>query len=45
MIEALRHPTLLTERLEDTDAALALAEELGDPAAYFWARQPPDDGR
>jgi DNA-binding SARP family transcriptional activator/class 3 adenylate cyclase len=37
VIEALRHPTLLAERLEDTAVALALAEDLGDPAAYFWA--------
>jgi class 3 adenylate cyclase/DNA-binding SARP family transcriptional activator len=37
VIEALRHPSLLAERLEDTAVALALAEDLGDPAAYFWA--------
>ncbi len=37
VIEAIRHPSLLEERLEETGLALALAEDLGDPHAYFWA--------
>ncbi len=37
VIEALRHPTGLAERLDDTALAVTLAEDLGDPAAYFWA--------
>ncbi len=37
VIEALRYPTELAERLEDTAVALDLAEKLHDPAALFWA--------
>ena len=37
VIVALRHPTVLHQQLEDTAEALALAEGLDDPAAYFWA--------
>jgi DNA-binding SARP family transcriptional activator len=37
VVEALRYPTELAERLEDTAVALDLAERLHDPAALFWA--------
>ncbi len=35
--EALRHPKYLPERMADTERALALADELDDPTARFWA--------
>jgi DNA-binding SARP family transcriptional activator len=37
VIETLRYPTELPERLDDTAIALHLADQLGDPAALFWA--------
>ncbi len=37
VIEAIRYPTELAGRLEDTAVALDLAEGLGDPSALFWA--------
>ena len=37
VIEALRFPTELAQRLEDTAVALHHAEEIQDPAALFWA--------
>ena len=35
--EALRYPTELAQRLEDTALAIELAEKLHDPSAVFWA--------
>jgi DNA-binding SARP family transcriptional activator/tetratricopeptide (TPR) repeat protein len=35
--ETQRFPTELSERLRDTAVALELAEQIGDPAARFWA--------
>ena len=37
VIEALRYPTELGQRLEDTAVAMELAEKLHDPSAVFWA--------
>lgn len=37
VIESLRFPTELAQRLEDTAVALHYAEEVQDPAALFWA--------
>jgi DNA-binding SARP family transcriptional activator/tetratricopeptide (TPR) repeat protein len=37
IIEALRYPTELHDRLEETESVLELAYRLGDPAALFWA--------
>ena len=37
MTEALRYPTELAQRLEDTALAIELAEKLHDPSAVFWA--------
>jgi DNA-binding SARP family transcriptional activator len=37
VIEALRHPSLLEQCLDDTGLALRLAERVGDPAALFGA--------
>jgi DNA-binding SARP family transcriptional activator/tetratricopeptide (TPR) repeat protein len=37
VIEALRYPSELAQRLEDTAVAIELAEKLHDPSAVFWA--------
>jgi DNA-binding SARP family transcriptional activator len=37
VVETLRFPTELPERLNDTALALDLAQQVGDPASEFWA--------
>jgi hypothetical protein len=37
VVEIIRHPRQLSERLEDTDVSLSVARGLGDPVALFWA--------
>jgi len=37
VFEALRYPTELHDRLQETGSVLELAYQLGDPAALFWA--------
>jgi hypothetical protein len=36
-VEVVRHPAQLAERLTDTALLLSLAQDLGDPAALWWA--------
>jgi ATP/maltotriose-dependent transcriptional regulator MalT len=37
VVEVVRHPAQLAERLDDTALSLSLAKNLGDPAALLWA--------
>ncbi len=37
VVEVVRHPRRLPQRLEDTTLSLSVARGLGDPVALFWA--------